>query len=153
MKNIKDMSKIYLNESHIRAIIKETLENLILGEDETGNKKEMPIQVLMNYLLNSIYYGISEHKINKWDCYGDVVLDFDSFSLSLDFMYDLNKTKDRGDDGEWYEYDIVKRIKGISVITEDEEYDGLSGATPELFEELSQIIWDIAGEDIDEKLY
>ena len=41
------MKKIYLNESHIRQLVKETLENLILGEDDMENtymtdKMELP---------------------------------------------------------------------------------------------------------------
>ena len=31
------MNKIVLNETHIRQLVRETLENLILGEDDINN--------------------------------------------------------------------------------------------------------------------
>ena len=55
------MSKIYLNESHIRQLVKETLENLILGEDdiEGGNQ---PVHTLDEYM-----YILANTEIDKYN--------------------------------------------------------------------------------------
>ena len=46
------MKKKYLNESHIRQIVKETLENLILGED--GMNDINPIEIIKNSTITDI---------------------------------------------------------------------------------------------------
>ena len=54
------MAKIVLNESHIRAIVRETLENYLLGEDDMENtymndEMELPeindLDELTNFLV------------------------------------------------------------------------------------------------------
>jgi hypothetical protein len=66
------MSKIYLNESHIRQLVRETLENLILGEDDIENESpELPEEYILN-IINSI---------ENWEVYE---MDFDHMVLLSD---------------------------------------------------------------------
>lgn len=66
------MKKIYLNESHIRQLVKETLENLILGEDDIENENsEMPEEDILN-----IINGIENWSVDE--------IDFDHMVISSD---------------------------------------------------------------------
>ena len=55
------MGKIYLNESHIRAIVRETLENIMMGEDFPV----LPAQKAINVINASNYSDTEEVSVDR----------------------------------------------------------------------------------------
>jgi hypothetical protein len=55
------MAKIYLNESHIRAIVRETLENIMMGEDFPV----LPAQKAVNMINASEYSDTEEVSVDR----------------------------------------------------------------------------------------
>ena len=94
------MKKIYLNESHIRQLVKETLENLILGEDDIENENP---QIPEEYILNFI------NRVENWEVHE---MDFDHMILlsdssnedyiTLDISYSFNIKYGSYDKGDYW---------------------------------------------------
>lgn len=157
------MSKIYLNESHIRQLVKETLESLILGEDdiEGGNH---PVHTLDEYM-----YILANTEIDKYNweinqdesnidrdggcveivTYGD---DFDFIALKVYFNMDVTYIPYNGGnywtppEGGYHECDSFEIIN-IEYNMND-EYNGSLKQKPEGLEEF---IYQYVMEEIDEK--
>ena len=92
------MKKIYLNESHIRQLVKETLENLILGEDDIENESpEIPEEQVLN-----IINGIENWEVYEMD-FDHMILLSDSpnedyITLDISYKFDIKYgSYDKGD--------------------------------------------------------
>lgn len=71
------MGKVVLNEANIRELVKETLENLILGEDNFN----MGVDEIINTLENCEFKWIDECKVND-EGRGEVVIALSSSESS-----------------------------------------------------------------------
>ena len=169
MKNIKDMSKIYLNESHIRAIIKETLENLILGEDDVENNGntlhsfEDYMNVLNNTKFNNYNWEINndESYFNRNGGYLEIYTsgeDFDYIILKVYFDMEVEYIPyNKGDYwtppyGDFHECNYFK----ITRVDYDmnEEYKGSLKQTPNGLEDfIYEYVMERINENYDEESY
>jgi hypothetical protein len=94
------MNKIILNETHIRQIVRETLENLILGEDDIDD--DFSDNDITNILANSEIISVRKYDWD-YDGYGDkasermeVILNPNNNAYSemrLDFYVELHITE------------------------------------------------------------
>ena len=84
------MKKIIINESHIRQLVKETLENLILGEDdmETDNEYALPSSEEIKKMVFNGEFIVEEcvvkghyGKLTLWNRKNDLMIYID-FSVS-----------------------------------------------------------------------
>ena len=70
------MNKIVLNETHIRQLVRETLENLILGEDDINNidnnstYQNLKIEEVFNIISKSEDIWIENYEIDEY--YGTI---------------------------------------------------------------------------------
>ena len=108
------MNKIILNETHIRQLVRETLENLILGEDDINNiennstYQNLTIDEVFNIISKSEDIWIENYEIDKY--YGTINMigefrNYDSEELSS------------------YEMILYVDIEGYNEKTDDIDYD------------------------------
>ena len=91
------MKRITLNETHIRQIVRETLENLILGEDDMENEDvstpslEEYINMLHNLNYDDWYVDVCDYRLNETYGWAEVEFApkhddrFDNIKLKIDF--------------------------------------------------------------------
>ena len=114
------MGRIVLNESIIRNIVRETLENLILGEDNY----EMNIDEIIDILKGCDLKGVEECNV-KNDAYGEIVLALsnnvdDDILLTLNFYvngnrvpYNPGNNRDIAPEGGEYDINNIEVLNGI----------------------------------------
>lgn len=74
------MNKIVLNETHIRQLVRETLENLILGEDDMDNDistpQDLTLENVFNILSNSEDAWVDDYELNEFDATINIIGEF-----------------------------------------------------------------------------
>ena len=74
------MKRIVINESHIRQLVKETLENLILGEDDIDNDfstlQNLTLENVFNILSNSEDAWVNDYELNEFDATINIIGEF-----------------------------------------------------------------------------
>jgi hypothetical protein len=150
------MAKILINEQHIRKIVKETLENLLLGEDEIGEfvQDGMTLSDCINALSTQKILNKSITVFNDSEC--TIEISYNDVEVQIDCIYDGKYipsdkgdywTPPSGDDYELYElYPIHILFQGGS---NEAEFDVQKG-TPE-FEYLYKLLDDFVS-DLEDKV-
>lgn len=92
-----NMNRIFLNESHIRQLVKETLENLILGEDDDSNIN--PIEIIKNSTITYVDFI----DIDGDDGVIRLVLSHNSLdSIDLEIKFTIHGYLTDYDSGDYY---------------------------------------------------
>lgn len=163
------MKRIILNESHIRQLVKETLENLILGEDDMEDEDrprytlEDYMQILANTEMTKNNWEINKDK-SKIDTNGGCVEiftygdDFDYIALTVSFNMDVDYIPyDAGNywtppEGGYHE---CRDFKIVEVeYNMNEEYYGTLKEIPEGIEEIIyEYVMDVINNSYDEEYY
>ena len=161
------MKRIQINEQHIKQIVRETLENLILGEDEIGEfiQDGMTLSDCINALSNQKILNTSVTVFNDSEC--TIEISYNDVEVQIDCIYDGKYipsdkgdywTPPSGDEYELYElypihilfqgesngaeFDVQKgtpEFKYLYKLLDDFEYD--------LKEKIMDYLYDNAYED------
>lgn len=134
------MKKIYLNESHIRQLVKETLENLILGEDDIENENsEMSEEDILN-----IINGIENWSVDEMD-FDHMVISSDLSDekfIILDISYNFNIKYGSYDPGDYWTppYQEDNDIDNFQIYDIEynlnDEYEGSIATCPKNIEDI-----------------
>lgn len=148
------MNKIIINEAHIRQIVRETLENLILGEDDIENNMEAELRyepITLDLLISEIKnecgymdYAFKNDNLYRGEFKGDKYyseVEYEGIKVNSDSIVFTIKCGDwrvsEDEDGVWT--DSVK-VYGVSCYNEDwdemQDFDNLTEYQTKFFEKL-----------------